>query len=71
MSDLADLVGIQHHITLPYCPWANGSVEVVGKDLVWTMRGLVSEFKKSTDEWDVVLPVATYSINHRPRRQHR
>ena len=40
MADLADLLGIQHHITLPYCPWANGSVEVVGKDLVWTLRGL-------------------------------
>ena len=28
MKDLTDALGIEHHITLPYCPWANGSVEV-------------------------------------------
>ena len=67
MKDLTDSLGIDHHITLPYCPWANGSVEVVGKDLLWTCRALCSELQVAVDEWDLVLPLAEYAINHRRR----
>ena len=43
IKELNEVMGIEHHITLPYCPWSNGSVEVVGKDLLWTLRALCSE----------------------------
>ena len=65
MEDLVDLLGVQHHITLPYRLWTNGSVEVIGRDLVWTLHCLVSEFRKAADEWDVVMLVANYAINRR------
>ena len=61
------MLGIDHHITLPYCPWSNGSVEVVGKDLLWTLRALCSEFEANVDEWDLLLPLAEFAINHRRR----
>lgn len=32
---------VEHHITLSYCPWANGSIEVVGKALLRCLRGLL------------------------------
>ena len=67
MEALAQVLGYDHHITMPCCPWANGSVEVVGKDLCWTLRALCSEFQASVDEWDLVLPLAEYAINHRRR----
>ena len=35
---------------------------------MWTLRGLVSEFHKAVDEWDVVMPVANYVISHRRRQ---
>jgi len=57
LRELADCLGIEHHITLAYCPWANGSVKVVGKDLLWTARAILSEFKCAIDEWDLVLPL--------------
>ena len=25
LKDLSDIIGFEHHITLPHCPWANGS----------------------------------------------
>ena len=56
-------MGIDHHVTLPYCPWENGSVEVVGKDLLFTCRDLCSELQVAVDEWDAVLPLAEYAIN--------
>ena len=67
MTDLSATMGIDHHVTLPYCPWANGSVEVVGKDLLFTCRSLCSELQVAVDEWDAVLPLAEYAINHRTR----
>ena len=43
MTDLSVTMGIDHHATLPYCPWANGSVEVVGKDGVGRLEVQPSE----------------------------
>ena len=40
---------------------------MVGADLLWTIKGLISEFKFAVDEWDVVLPAVNYVINHRKR----
>ena len=31
-------MGVRQHITVAHCPWSNGSVEVVGFDLVFTLR---------------------------------
>ena len=58
---------IRHHVTLAHCPWANGSVEVVGFDLIYTLRCVLSELKMVMAEWPDVLPLVQYAINHRPR----
>ena len=64
MRELTSLLGIEHHITSAYCPWANDSVEIVGKDLIFCCRSLCSEFR---DEWDLVLPMIEVVTNHRYR----
>ena len=64
---MTGLLGIDHHITLAYCPWANGSVEIVGKDLIYSCRALCSEFRVAVDEWDLVLPMIEVVTNHRYR----
>ena len=61
-------MGIRHHITLAHCPWSNGSVEVVGYDLVYTLRCVLSELSMLVTEWPKVLPLVQYAINHRPRK---
>ena len=61
------MLGIDHHITFPFCPWANDSVEVVNRDLLWTTRATLSELRFAADEWDLVLNLIAYVINHRPR----
>jgi len=68
LEELADLLQIQHHITLPYCPWANGSVEVVGKDLLWTLRGICREMRLAVDECDLIATLLAYVVNHRYRQ---
>ena len=61
-------MGVRQHITVAHCPWSNGSVEVVGFDLVYTLRCLLSEFEMLVTEWPKVLPLLQYTINHRPRK---
>ena len=39
----------------------------MGKDLLWTCKALLSEFQCAVDEWDLVLGLIEYIINHRPR----
>eukprot|EP00171_Calliarthron_tuberculosum_P014724 IDg14724t1 len=34
-----------HHFTLAYCPWSNGTVEVVCRELLRTSRALLSELQ--------------------------
>ena len=64
---MAQRMGIEHHITLAHCPWANGSVEIVGYDLLFTLRNILNEFELMPTEWPDVLPLVQYVINHRPR----
>ena len=64
MTGLNDGMGIEHYVALPYCPWSNGSVEVVVKDLIWTCRSLWSELQVTVDS---VSLLAEYAINHRVR----
>ena len=40
---------------------------MVGKDLLWTLRALCSEFQSNIDGWDLVQPLAEYAINHHRR----
>ena len=67
MKLLTDQMGIQHHITLAYCPWANGSIEIVGKELLWTMRALLSELGYSATDWVLILPLVQCVVNYRDR----
>ena len=67
LKEFTQMLGIEHHITLAYCPWANGSVEVVGKDLLWTTRSLTSEFRAAVEEWDLLLPLVEFVLNQRDR----
>ena len=50
MEMLAEKMKMHHHATLTYCPWANGSMEVFGRELVRTVRVLLSEFRLGIDE---------------------
>ena len=61
-------MGVRQHITVAHCPWSNGSVEVVGFDLVFTLRCILSEFSLLVTQWPRVVPFLQYAVNHRPRK---
>ena len=67
MKHLTDLMGLQHHITLVHCPWANGAIEIFGRQLLWTTRALLSELGYPATEWMRVRPLINFVMNHKER----
>nr|CCA17015.1 PREDICTED: similar to OSJNBa0011F23.1 putative [Albugo laibachii Nc14] len=66
MAKLCKLLGTQHHFVTAYCPWANGSVEVLNRQLLKTMRSLLSERKLKFKNWPVLLPFYQSAVNQVP-----
>ena len=53
-----------HHFTLAYCPWLNGTVDVVCRELIRTTRALLSEFQLPQSAWPQFLPVIQSILNN-------
>ena len=43
MKLLTGKMKVKHHVTLAFFPWANGSIEVMGRELVRTIMVMLSE----------------------------
>lgn len=53
-----------HHFTLAYCPWSNGTVEVVCRELLRSTRAILSEFQIPSHNWPSVLPLVQSALNN-------
>uniref|UniRef100_H3H3G8 Integrase catalytic domain-containing protein n=1 Tax=Phytophthora ramorum TaxID=164328 RepID=H3H3G8_PHYRM len=56
-------LGVQHHFTTAYTPWANGTVKVVNREILKCVRALLSERKLHVRDWPAVLPVVQAALN--------
>ena len=56
----------QHHFVLAYCPWANGTVEVVNRLVLRCFKALMSELKLPIDMWTSVTPLVQATLNMMP-----
>lgn len=45
-----------HHFTLAYCPWSNGTVEVVCRELLRATKAILSELQLPHKTWPSVIP---------------
>ena len=64
IEDLHRILGIKHHFTTAYVPWANGTVERANRDILFVTRALLSEFRLQPSNWPDILPMIQYSLNH-------
>jgi transposase InsO family protein len=64
MKQLQTLLRTNHHFVTAYCPWANGTVERVNRDLLAVLRALLHETKKKLEEWPDLIPVVQFVLNH-------
>lgn len=68
MSSLVKSMRIDHKLTLPYCPWSNGTVEVVCRELTRACRALLSELQLPSTAWPSVIPLVQSILNNAPRK---
>lgn len=69
LADLCQVYHVNHHVTTPYCPWANGSAERMVQEVLRALRKLISEFQMNLRDWPSLLPMVQFSLNHFPRKQ--
>ena len=58
-----------HHFMLPYCPWSNGDVARLGRELIRVLRATLSELQMDHDEWPDLIPMVQSVLNNSPSRQ--
>ena len=56
-----------HHFTTAYCPQANGTVEVICKEVLRAARSLLSEYRLSEDQWPAVIHIIQSILDHSKR----
>ena len=61
---LREQLKANHHFTLAYCPWSNGTVEVVCRELLRVMRAILSEYELPLTAWPKLLPVVQSALNN-------
>ena len=69
MDELCSRLHIAHHFTTAYTPWANGTVEIVNRHILFLLKTLTSEFHLKWQDWPSLLPLINMVLNHhiRPR----
>lgn len=63
MRTIRQKLHIAHHFTHLYCPWSNGTIEVVCRELIRTSKAFLLEFSFPYDKWPVVLPLLQCALN--------
>jgi hypothetical protein len=64
VAELNDILKTKHHFTTAYSPKSNGTVKRVNREIMQVLRSLVSEFKKSWNEWESLLPLVQSTLNN-------
>ncbi|KAG3206635.1 hypothetical protein PC128_g578 [Phytophthora cactorum] len=63
---LQHALGAHHHFTTARCPWANGTVEEVMREMLRCCRALLSEWRLQPREWPRVVKIVQLVLNNTP-----
>ena len=64
ISEIAHLTKTHHHFTLAYCPWTNGTVEVVCRELLRATRAILHEFQLPATMWRTTISMVQGALNN-------
>lgn len=63
IATLKHNLGAHHHFTTARSPWANGTVEVVNRELLRLFRSLISEWKMDRKDWPKLIKLVQLALN--------
>lgn len=64
VTELGRRLRVQQTLTPAYCPWTNGSVERVNRDILEVIRAMVLEYKIGYKDWVYLVPMVQSNLNH-------
>jgi hypothetical protein len=64
VSELNRRLVTNHHFTLPYTPWSNGTIERVNKEIRRLLKVWVSEFRINLLQWPALIPLMVHVLNY-------
>ena len=70
MTRLRAALRVEHEFAVAYSPWSNGTCERMVKEVVRSLRSILSEQRREVSEWVDVLPAVQYSLNTAFRRRY-
>lgn len=70
MRILCKSLRVPHHFTLPYCPWSNGAVERLGREIISMARAVFSELQLRHETWPDLIPIIQLALKNTVSR-HR
>ncbi|KAE9038096.1 hypothetical protein PR002_g6194 [Phytophthora rubi] len=66
LEELCHKTQMTQSFTLAYCPWINGSVERLNRDILQVLRVMLLEYNVEQDNWAALLPLIQANLNHSP-----
>lgn len=57
---------VEHHFTTAYCQWANGSIEILCKEVLRACSALRHELKLNAKEWPAISESVQSILNNSP-----
>lgn len=69
IKSLTEETKVHHHFTTAYCPWANGSVERICREVLRSCKELLGEWKLSSQNSPSVTEAIQSVLNHAPLKR--
>lgn len=66
LEELCHKTQMTQSFTLAYCPWINGSIERLNRDILQVLRVMLLEYKVAQENWAALVPLIQANLNHRP-----
>ena len=66
VHEVSKRLGCSQRFTLAYCPWINGSIERLNRDIVQVLRAMCLEAGIDIKDWVYFVPVLQANLNHTP-----
>ncbi|KAE8901206.1 hypothetical protein PF005_g14331 [Phytophthora fragariae] len=64
VAELSRRLRTQQEFTPAYCPWINGSIERVNRDILQVIRTTILEYKINQTDWPYLMLMLQTSLNH-------
>lgn len=69
LSKVVSELRTRHHFTTAYCPWANGSIKRVCREVLRELTALLSEWELGSQDWPTIEETIQSVLNHAPLKQ--